>query len=109
MNTGSPPPTGKRLSGFIVASKRPPTVEIDTEASAAYVRFGRGKVARTAPYAGPKNMVMVDFDARGRVLVIEVIGSKEFSIDRLLRKIPVKLPTATLLRTRYVSAELTAA
>jgi uncharacterized protein YuzE len=84
-------------------------VEIDTEASAAYVRFGRGKVARTDPYAGDKKMVMVDFDARDRVLGIEVIGSKEFSIGQLLRKIPVKVPAATLLRARYVSAELAAA
>jgi hypothetical protein len=109
MNAGSLQATGsKPIKRFIVASSRPPIVEIDTEATATYVRFGRGKVARTEPYGGADSFVMVDFDRHNRVLGIELIGKKEFSIFHLLRNIPVQIDDSILNRTRYVSAGLVA-
>ncbi|MGB8465148.1 MAG: DUF2283 domain-containing protein [Terrimicrobiaceae bacterium] len=98
---------GDPFKGFLVASTRPPTVEIDTEATATYVRFGRGKVARTEPYGGTESLVMVDYDKRGRVLGIEFIGRKKFNVAELLGDIPVSLPKASLDRARYVAADLT--
>src|SRR5271170_3398192 len=105
MNAGSSQAIGKTLiKRLVVASSRPPVVEIDTEATAAYVRFGRGKVVRTEPYGGTDSLVMVDFDAKNRVLGIELIGPKEFGITYLLQDIhaPVQIDTEALSRARYV-------
>ena len=82
-------------------------MEIDTEATATYVRFGRGKVARTEPYGGAESMVMVDYDKRGRVPGIEFIGRKELNIAELLRDMPLSVPKSTLDSARYVAADLT--
>ncbi len=107
MIAGSLQATGKKpIKRFVVASVRPPVVEIDTEATAAHVRFGRGKVARTEPFGGTGSLVMVDYDKQDRVLGIELIGPKEFGITYLLRGIPVPTDSAVLNRTRYVSADL---
>ncbi len=38
----------------------PPVVEIEKEATAAYVRFSPGKVAKTQPFWSRESMVMVD-------------------------------------------------
>jgi uncharacterized protein YuzE len=107
MNAGSSQATGKKLiKGFVVASSKPPVVEIDTEATAAYVRFGRGKVVRTEPFGGTDSLVMVDYDRQNRILGIELIGAKEFGISYLLRHVPVQIDHAALSRARYVSADL---
>lgn len=107
MNAGSSQATGnKPIKGFVVPSSRPPVVEIDTEATAAYVRFGRGKIARTEPFGGADSLVMVDFDQKNRVLGIELIGQKEFGITHLLKDFPVQMDAAVLNRARYVSADL---
>ena len=52
---------------------------------------------------------MLDFDAEGRVLGIEVVGQQEFSIRELIKLVPVQTTEALLERTRYVSAKLQAA
>ena len=107
MNAGSSQATGnKPIKHLIVASSRPPVVEIDTEATATYVRFGRGKVACTKPFGNVDSLVMVDYDRQGRVLGIEFIQPKELGITYLLRDIPVLIDDATLSRARYVSADL---
>jgi len=107
MNAGSSQASGnKPIKRFVVASSRPPVVEIDTEATAAYVRFGRGKVVRTEPFGGVDSLVMVDYDRQDRVLGIELIGRKEFGIAHLLRDVPVQIDRAALSRARYVSADL---
>ncbi|MEO7724325.1 MAG: hypothetical protein ABIU29_06510 [Chthoniobacterales bacterium] len=85
---------------------RDPVVEVDTEATAAYVRFSRAKVARTMSFGGKDTLAMVDLDQRGHVIGIEFVGRKDFSIHELLRNIPVQLSEATLNRTRYVTADL---
>ena len=55
-------------------------MEIDTEATATYVRFGRGTVVHPEPYGGAERLVMVDYDKRGCVFGIEFIGRKELNI-----------------------------
>jgi uncharacterized protein YuzE len=107
MNAGSSRVIGKTpIKRFIVASSQAPVVEIDTEASATYVRFGRGKVTRTEPFQGTESLVMVDFDRQNRVLGIEFIGRKEFGIVSLLHGFPVQVDDRVLTRTRYISADL---
>ena len=87
----------------------PPVVEIDTEATAAYVRLREAPVARTEPYQSASGLVMLDFDAADNVIGIEFVGQMEFGIRELIQCVPVHVSESTLARTRYVSAKLKAA
>ncbi len=109
MSAGSSPDTGTDHHGSIIPISEPPVVEIDTEATAAYIRLRDGKVFRTEPYGSDQVFVMLDFDAEGHVLGIEVVGQQEFSIRELIKLVPVQTTEALLERTRYVSAKLQAA
>ena len=109
MNAGSSPDTGTDLHGFVIPITEPPIVEIDTEATAAYIRLREGKVVRTEPFGPDHGFVMLDFDAEGSVLGIEIVGQQEFSIRELIKLVPVQTTEALLERTRYVSAKLQAA
>ena len=107
MNAGSSPDTGKSGSkGFVIPITQPPIVEIDTEATAAYIRLRDSKVARTEPYKSEKSLVMLDFDADDNVIGIEVVGQQEFSIRELIKQVPVEASDAVLNQTRYIAADL---
>ncbi len=107
MSAGSSPDTG--TSGFVIPITEPPVVEIDTEATAAYIRLRVGTVARTEPFGSATGLVMLDFDVEGHVLGIEIVGQHEFSIRELIKLVPVQATEAVLDRTRYVAAKLEAA
>lgn len=110
MSAGSSPDTGKsQASGFVIEITRPPVVEIDTEATAAYIRLREGQIARTEPFGSPTGLVMLDFDAQGNVVGIEVVGQHEFSIRELIKLIPIQATDEVLNQTRYVAADLQAA
>ena len=85
---------------------KPPVVEIDTEATAAYIRLRDTKVARTEPYKSEQGLVMLDFDADENVVGIEVVGQQEFSIRELIKQVPIVASDAVLNQTRYVAADL---
>ena len=107
MSVGSSPLSGKKgIKAFVIGTRRTPVVEVDTEATAAYVRFSRAKVARTVPLGGQHSLAMVDLDQKGKVIGIEFIGQKDFSIRELLRDRPVEVSDAALNRPRYVTADL---
>jgi uncharacterized protein YuzE len=110
MNAGSSPDTGKNpVKGFIIPITQPPVVEIDTEATAAYIRLRDAKVAHTKPWGSETGLVMLDFDVDGNVVGIEVVGQQEFSIRELIKQVPVEANDAVLNQTRYVAADLQAA
>lgn len=88
-----------------VTSKTAPTVEIDTEASAAYVRFTRATVAKTVRHGSRWPIVTIDLDARGQVIGIEFVGIKKFNLEHLLQQVPLKAPARAVARANYVSAE----
>lgn len=94
---------------FIVEIESAPTVEIDTEASAAYIRISKGVVVRTEPYGSDQALVMIDFGAAGEVLGFEIIGQHDFTIRELIKKVPARASEASLNATRYIAAELQAA
>lgn len=108
MSAGSSPDTGKSgIKGFVIPITEPPVVEIDTEATAAYIRLrAAATVARTEPFGSEKGLVMLDFDANDNVVGIEVIGQQEFSIRELIKQVPVEATDAVLNQTRYVAADL---
>lgn len=88
---------------LIVDSARPPVVEFDPEAMAAYVRFRKGKVARTIECPAAKMHVAVDLDARGAVLGIEAIGMAELVIEELLKAARVETPRIDYSAARFVA------
>ena len=109
MNARSSPDTGSEIHGFVIPITEPPVVEIDTEATAAYIRLRETKVVRTEPFGSDRGLVMLDFDAEGNVVGIEVVGQQEFSIRELIKDMPIQATEAVLDRTRYVAADLQAA
>ena len=109
MSAGSSPDTGADARGFVIPITEPPVVEIDTEATAAYVRLRESPVTRTEPFESASGLVMLDYDAAGNVVGIEVVGQMEFSIHELIKAVPVRTSESVLARTRYVSAKLQAA
>ncbi len=106
MNAGSSQDIGTELHGFIIPITEPPVVEIDTEATAAYIRLRNTLVTRTEPYASGHGLVMLDFDGNGEVVGIEIVGQQEFSIRELIKLVPVQTNESVLDRTRYISANL---
>ncbi|MBM3881487.1 MAG: DUF2283 domain-containing protein [Verrucomicrobia bacterium] len=90
---------------MMVNCKTPPTVEIDTKASAAYVRFKRAKIARTLRHRAKWPIVTIDVDARGQVVGLELVGVKKFNLGYLLEQASVKATPDSLDRVNYVSAE----
>jgi uncharacterized protein YuzE len=86
-----------------------PTVEVDTEAAAVYVRFKRTKVVRTIARNVPHMHVAVDLDRNGEVVGVEAVGIREVQIARILRLAAVQAPKVAFANARYVPAELVAA
>jgi uncharacterized protein YuzE len=110
MSAGSSPDTGKsNVKGFVIPISEPPVVEIDTEATAAYIRLRDSAVTHTEPFGSEKGFVTLDFDAEGNVVGIEVVGQQEFSIRELIKQVPVEASEDVLNQTRYVAADLQAA
>jgi uncharacterized protein YuzE len=109
MNAGSSPDIGADLHGFVISITEPPVVEIDTEATAAYIRLRETPVARTEPYGSVDGLVMLDYDAEGNVVGIEVVGQQEFSIRELIKLVSVQTSASILDRARYIATNLQAA
>lgn len=105
MSAGSSQDIGAEICGFVVPINEPPVVEIDTEATAAYLRLSSGKVARTEPFGSEAGFVFIDFDESGEIVGLEFVGQQEFSIRELIRTIPVQADDEILNRTRYVAAK----
>ena len=61
-------------------SSTPPVVEFDQSVAAWYVRFGNGKVARTTHREKRGAIVNIDVDSQNRVIGIELLGIREFTI-----------------------------
>lgn len=82
-----------------------PTVEVDTEAGAAYIRFRKGKVAKTVVQQGGMPLVTIDLDKAGNVLGVEIVGVEEFTLGVLLEKVPfVQISQVEAGEVRYVRA-----
>lgn len=98
-----------KISKLHVKTSGPPTLEIDHAAGAAYLRFGRAKVAKTIERTAGGIFMTVDLDRNDGVVGIEVVGAHEIQIHRILRAASVEAPKADFSRTRYVPAQLVAA
>ena len=94
---------------WTVRSAKPPTVEIDTEASAAYVRFKKAKVVRTIRHQSKWPIVTIDLDSHGDVVGVEFVGVKKFNLCYLLELAGIKASGDVVAGASYVSTETVAA
>lgn len=66
----------------------PVHVTIDHAADAAYIyltsKREKGMVARTIPAPSPDGMLSLDFDARNRLIGVEVLGARALLAPELL-------------------------
>ena len=91
---------------MIVKSSMPPSVEVDTEAAAVYVRFKRAKVARTIARPAANMHLAVDIDKNGEVVGVEAVGIREVQIGRILKMAAVSAPNVDFAEARYIPAGL---
>ncbi|MDZ4403632.1 DUF2283 domain-containing protein [Prosthecobacter sp.] len=89
---------------FFVQSKTAPTVEIDFDSHAAYVRFKSGKVAKTIAKQTAGGMhLAIDFDSRGEVIGIESIGFNEFNLSKVVAAAKVDAPNVDFSKAKIRS------
>jgi uncharacterized protein YuzE len=88
-----------------IQTNAPPTVELDSEAHAAYVRFSTRKVARTDVVACDTAIVTVDLARDGSVIGVELVGVVEFTIQRLLEASGITASDKLMREARYIPAK----
>lgn len=90
---------------YLVRSSRPPTVEIDTSARAAYIRFSHRQVAETREVESAGCIVAIDLDDRRQVVGVELVGVSSFEIRVLLQLASVSVANPEILnRAKYIAA-----
>lgn len=97
----------KRRNIITICDCPAPTVEVDPGAGAMYVRFRRGKVARTEADTRPDGIFIgVDFNAAGEVMGVEFVGGDELKITAVLKAARVRVKN---LRVADMAVKLTPA
>jgi uncharacterized protein YuzE len=91
--------------GFIVRTKSPLTIEVDSSVQAVYVRFKRTPVAKTIPQAAEHCQIAIDLDADGDVIGIEAVGVTHFSLHALLKMASVEAPNTDFSRAEYAPVD----
>ena len=81
---------------------KPPTIEFDPSINAWYIRFRTARVAKTISEDKPGPVVAVDLDAANRVIGLEIIGVREFSIRWLRETAPFDLSGFDLEGAKFV-------
>ena len=86
------------------STRKPPTIEFDSSIDAWYVRFRKGKVAKTISEDKPGPIAAIDLDANNQVIGLELIGVKEFSIKWLRKVSPVDVSRIDFDGARFIPA-----
>lgn len=89
---------------FSVPSGVAPTIEFDPAVMAWYVRFGSAKVAKTIADDAPGHLCTIDLDDRNRVIGVEILGAKQFSIEMFRKLNLVDLTKVNFEKARFIPA-----
>jgi uncharacterized protein YuzE len=76
---------------ILKAVPAPMSIEIDTEASAVYVRFTTAKVKRTVADNRPGSITTVDFDDKNGIVGVEIVGLSGFSLKGIRHALPQRM------------------
>ena len=79
-------------------------VEFDQSVAAWYVRFGHGKVAKTMHQEIRGAIVNIDVDSQNRVIGVELLGIREFTIRAFFRLTGLAPHKVDFTRARFVPA-----
>ena len=93
---------------FTVQGNDPPTIEIDSQASAIYIRFKHAPVARSIDQQLPKRTIVLDLDKDDEVVGIEAVGPMELSLNSILEKARVHAPDIDFMEAPLVASNLAA-
>ena len=99
----------KERHTFHIANSPAPTIEVDSEAAAVYVRFRRTKIAKTISRPAKHMHLAVDLDSNGEVVGLEAVGIKEFSMQLLFKAANIDTSGFDFSKLRYIPTELVAA
>jgi uncharacterized protein YuzE len=91
---------------FFVKTSAPPTIEVDSNVKAVYIRFKRASVAKTIPQPSDTGSIAIDLDSKGDVIGIEAIGFSNFSLKGLFKLARVNVPQTDFSRATYMPADL---
>lgn len=95
------------MSLEITIENEAPTVEIDTDGPAAYIRLRKGLVARTVITRDDGEILAsVDLDEKNQPIGIEVVWPQKFNIDYLLAEAGVTVSANSCMpyRVDYIKA-----
>jgi uncharacterized protein YuzE len=85
-----------------------PTIEIDNEVGAVYVRFKQGKVAHTIVRPCTTMHIAVDLDKTGELLGIEAVGMRQIVITQILKLAAVSAPKLNLVDAQIIPSRIAA-
>lgn len=94
---------------FIFRGSNAPIIEVDSVAASVYIRFKRGKIARTIPRKCRSMHIAIDVDQKGEVIGVEAVGVTEFSLGKILEQADVTAPNINLADARFRPVEMVAA
>jgi uncharacterized protein YuzE len=92
------------MGHLAIRSEKPPRIEIDSKAGAAYFYFSEAEVARTEVKQADTCLVTVDFDSEGNVVGVEFVGVPAITMARLKKMAPF-----TMTPEQWENATLAAA
>ncbi len=96
------------IDHITVNSAVTPTIEVDNEVGAVYVRFKQGKVVRTIVRPCTTMHIAVDLDAKGGLLGIEAVGMRQIVITQILKLAAVSAPRLNLADAQIIPSRIAA-
>lgn len=88
----------------ITINAKPTSIEMDPTCHSVYIRFKTTKVERTIADMKPGPVMIIDLNAKGLVIGIELVGIREFSISAIRRRLPERFRGMDFDNTRLVQA-----
>lgn len=83
-----------------ISSSTAPTIEVDPEADAIYIRFSSARVARTLEVPSKNMHIAVDLGSKDQVVGIEAIGASGVAFEKIARSAKVDATSVDFGRAR---------
>lgn len=87
---------------LVVKTTNPPVIELDGQAHAAYVKFSDERGVETKVVAADDCVITMDLNEAGEVIGVELLGVKEFSLEAIADKMPIRVGRERMRAARLV-------